>query len=545
MTEQRSKTTLGAVIWRFLAGKHLDGKTRTDCTFVRRGTRPLTVHGHASPWAMLAGWSRTAWRLGIAAGAAGIAYGLWKAPAYTYAGITCVGAAGGYVLHRRYTRKILHWRHRRHTVIPLHHTFSSLLGYSPLAETPESRLIVPRDCRSNPKARVRIKLPVDWIGNDGHKKEMTKIVSRRLGGEWLPDWRQTEHPPYVDFRPMPKPPGRVTLADVRTDMLRAADDELTLGLPARPDPYRIKLTEPHVALSIRTGGGKTTILRGLIAQGIRKGWHNEIIDPKFVSLNEFSGMVPIHRSVESQMKAIKAFREEMDLRYRDLGESDAEYEGQRWVLWIEEGNSFISDLEEYWTEYRNSLDAKERAVTPKKNPAIADFRFIIFKGRAVKMHIVSVFQRMSGNAVPGGGDIREQFGTKLINASPSTWMMVIGTRPAPKPSKIKGRVIAVVGEDEIPVQTAYLEKAEAREYALADSETPDEPLADVISMMERGERFTLKQACEADIIPMRYGAARRARARDREFPAGMRLTYTADELRTWYGNRKRARQIAA
>ena len=48
---------------RFLAGHHLDGKRRSDGTFLHRGRNALDISGHVSPWALLAGWERATWRL--------------------------------------------------------------------------------------------------------------------------------------------------------------------------------------------------------------------------------------------------------------------------------------------------------------------------------------------------------------------------------------------------------------------------------------------------------------------------------------------------
>jgi hypothetical protein len=433
----------------------------------------------------------------------------------------------------------------------MHKVLSPLLDYSPKAEIPESRIKIPRNY-THPKATVRLAIPDNWIGAERQRKEINQVIGRRLGGEWVADWHQDRYPAFAEFRPLPKPPATVLFAESRAAIDRASDNQLFLGYAANDEPYYIDLAEPHVAISLRTGLGKSTIIRSLIAQSVNKGWHAEVIDPKYISQNALSGVIPIHRSIESQMKAIQQFAEEMNRRYAEIGESDTEYSGQRWILFGEEINTLISELKEYWRDYRGSLPSEERARTPRNNPALSDLSYIIYKGRACRMHFVACWQRMSANATPGGGDIRTQFGTKLLNCDPATWLMIVGSRPAPRPSKIRGRVIAVVADEETHVQSVFMTPAEAKEYALAGNAPGTDPghIAPVINI-EPGEpeRYTLREACgQAQIIPIRYAAARRARTRDPQFPAGtptrIGLAYTADELRLWYGNRRQGRKAA-
>jgi hypothetical protein len=259
------------------------------------------------------------------------------------------------------------------------------------------------------------------------------------------------------------------------------------------------------------------------------------------------------------MEAIHNVRLCMDGRY-DAIDTDPDITFPRHVLIIEEQNSLIQDLADYWTEYRTNLEPAERAKTPRHNPAIADLRYILNKGRQCRINVISVYQRMSATAAMGG-DARENYGAKILaRCSMQTWKILVGTRMPPM-ARIAGRATLVMGDDIHEVQRAHASVtkrdgsadkegiARLREFALngrPENASAPVPLVKNISISEPElELVSLREACETGILNMKYGAARKARQRDNEFPAGIptgtgALGYLPDALRTWQANRVRA-----
>src|SRR5258706_6090802 len=82
------------VVARYLSGRPLDGKRRTDATFLRYGTRTADPLARPLRWSYLPGWKRAAWRLGVptVAAATGTAYAL--APVLTETTLGTLAASG-------------------------------------------------------------------------------------------------------------------------------------------------------------------------------------------------------------------------------------------------------------------------------------------------------------------------------------------------------------------------------------------------------------------------------------------------------------------
>jgi hypothetical protein len=73
-------------IYRFLAGRPMDGKFRTSCSYLHRGTTALTETGRASRWAYMPGWKRQVLRLLAPFAVAALAWLYRTHPAVTVAG---------------------------------------------------------------------------------------------------------------------------------------------------------------------------------------------------------------------------------------------------------------------------------------------------------------------------------------------------------------------------------------------------------------------------------------------------------------------------
>jgi hypothetical protein len=264
------------------------------------------------------------------------------------------------------------------------------------------------------------------------------------------------------------------------------------------------------------------------------------------------------------MTAIHNARLVMDSRY-DALDTDDSLVFSRHVLIIEEQNSLIEDLEQYWDDYRRELSSEERGRTSRINPAITDLRYILNKGRQSRINVISIYQRMSARAA-GGGDARSQYGAKILaRFDHQTWKMLVGTTPVPRSSRIPGRAIFVLGDEQSAVQRAYAGIAKPdgsadkegiarlRAFALNDTTDAGGVRPDAITVLDMAtgdpaELVTLREACESGTVSLRYGALVKARSRDPEFPAGIArgnaVAYRTSDLASWEANRLRARAVA-
>lgn len=538
---------------RFLSGRPMDGRRRTNSTFLRRADRDLTSHGRSAHWHWMPGWKRAAWRVGITALAAGFAYGYATARTVTLAaGLAAAILAlsgGGFLAHIR----IRNWHLDRKIGRPLYTTAALITGHDH-TDNHRHHLTIPRNFRTDNKARIVFRLPYEFEGRAPDVKRLHELFARRLGGEWDMTPHFSAHPPRIEFYPSPAPPRSVSFADILPALEKSDSNSVVLGIGTHAAVASINLDSesPHVAITMGTGGGKSSLLRLIVAQLIRHGVQRiDIIDPKRIS-HDWARHIPgvfIHRTMAEQMKAVHLFRIEMESRYDTLEQDSAAgrplTDFPRHVLIIEEQNSWINYARQYWKDYRNELTSQERSRIPSDPPVISDLGFILFQGRQSRMNVFSVFQRMSASA-SGGGDLRENYYAKLLaRFSPQTWKLLVGTTPVPRSSRINGRAKLVLGEDDRWIQMAFITDAEAQEYAargsvLAEDSPEDSPDPD--------DPVTLREASDAKIIPISYGALRRARNRDAaKFPAAVASAagqaYRPSDLRTWYESRPSRRWI--
>lgn len=553
-----SRHAVPRVLFRFLSGRSLDGRARTNSTFLRRADKILTPHGRASRWAHLPGWHRAAWRISGTVALALFLYGYTHARTITLAATFSLLALSAILGVWLLIRLVRLWKHRRHIVTPIYQTLAAITGHAP-SDNPERHLSIPLNYADSPAAKVRLSLPPVWEGSLTQQKALSGMMSRRLGGDWEAHFYHHARPvPHVEFVRAPAPPAKVSFSDIREAFDSGNANRLILGIGSRSQIVSVSLDSdsPHIALSIGTGGGKSTMIRAIIAYLRKHGVERiDVIDPKRVSQNWARGIpgVYIWRNITAQMEAIHNVRLRMESRY-DALDSDDNLTFARHVLIIEEQNSFIDYARQYWEDYRRELEPSERARTPKRNPAISDLSFILYQGRQGNINVISVLQRQSATA-SGGGDLRSQYGAKLLARwDRPTWRMLMGT-PYIAPSRVNGRALFVIGDEQRAMQMPYLSEQEAREYALSgpapvlparvsDSRISQEPSGESNGLpAPADDLMSLREIAESGIVPVSYAALRKARSRDSEFPGGVRqghmTLYRPEDLRTWQANRLR------
>lgn len=538
----------------------MSGKRHTNSTFRYRATRDLTDHGHASKWAHRAGWERSAIRISFTTVTLAILYGYFTNRNVTIDSLIGAGAVLSVLASVRARFAWVNYGHHRKVVRPLYQTMTMITQVNTTQPHMQAYgvshkryITVPRNYR-DPKARIKFMVPETWEAQPAQVKRLNDLIERRLGGDWDALTHLNTWPPYIEFAPSPAPPAKLSFADMKAILDAGTQNQIIIGKGTHDRIISIDLDSesPHVCVSSGTGGGKSALLRVIIAYLIHHGVERiDIIDPKRISHAWAKGIpgVFIHRTMAEQMAALSDFRKRMEARYEELEHNDnATF--PRHVLVIEEQNSWINYAKTYWDDYRNELDSNERGRTPKANPAINDLAYCLFQGRQAKQNIVSVFQSMSANAA-GGRDLRENYGARiLMRYSPQTWTMLVGTRPIPRSSKIPGRARYILGNEDREIQMILVNEADAKAYALAGIRTEPAAKFDALTDVpadgagsdEPEPMLTLREMVEAGIIPVRYSTATRARTRAGDtFPNGepspIGTLYRPSDVRGWFAKR--------
>lgn len=514
------------VAYRFFSGRPLDGIYRTDCTYLRRGTRVLAACGHASRWAHLPGWRRQVWRLGGLLLSGVVATGLLRAPRLTtFALVAALVAVIAWACRKAY-RKAFTWSYDRKVVRPL---AAALEPYVSLAAADvHAGLVLPTATRRE----VRVPLADHHSGTRAAQEDIRRIVHQRLGGEWDTDLNLRAKPFYIRFTPTPAPPERVTFDMVRDAVLATSQAKPVLGLGSRGEVIHLDFDGEiaHLAASIGTGGGKSSFLRFLVAQFAHHGVGSfDVCDVKWVSLLGME-QVPglrVHRTVAEIAQAIAGLRREMDARYEIMLKNPSRTFPRR-ILVLEEQNAFATLARLAWREEGNKGN----------HPVWDDIALILTMGRQVNINVIGVYQRMSASAA-GGGDLRDQYGLKLLSRfSHQAWDVLVGTRPRGVSSAIPGRAIAVLGGTQRQVQLPFVTVGEAMSLALSGVPVTVTPPAyqqvsdaSPVTVTPAEPRYTLAEAAREDWCTVSYDTLRqrahRARKAGKLSPAD---TYTRDEL---------------
>lgn len=573
-TSQPTKHGAGRIALRYLAGRPLDGRRRTDCTFLRPGTVKADPLAHPTRWSYLPGWKRTAWRLGVPGSLILSATAYAEAPVPTELGLGALTVYGvSRTGHRTYTR-VRNWQHTRTYVQPLAVQLGRQLGY-PDTHPYSEWLTVPRtfaapDYTHDPDdpddgidlpdsvrlaGEIIVRLPVQLPDTPDIRTAIQRTVSAKLGIQ-LQDldarWALVGREPEARFRVAPRPPKRVTLKTVR-DMLEAAPESAPiLGIGRRGKPVAVDLDaeSPHILISAGTGGGKSVQTRAIVAQLMRHGAQVVFLDVKRRShlwAKDLPGVIYCRddEEVHDQLIALAAEGDRRNRLTDDLpGDVDVATVdvGPRVVLVAEEMNATIGKLQRYWDEIREKSD-------PKVSPAVRALGEILFMGRAVKIHVIAIAQMMTARTL-GGPEARENFATRILGRyTVNAWRMLVPEIwPPPKASRHAGRVQVVLGGQARETQVLFLSESEAREWASSagDVTVPvtwetDHDLRDSTKIVtSAGRWYTLAEAARQEWCTLGYDALRQRKQRAGEkFPTGRTIKgqqrWSEAELRAFLG----------
>lgn len=516
---------------------------------------------------------------------AGIAWTLYRRPEWiepacllAFALVCLLAAWAGWGI----ADGIARYPHRARWVNELGYALRNVLDISP--ETPSAAFVHWLPDFGAEGTEMRIKLPRGWTGGEegkGGKDDVLRAV-REIGG-FAPDDINTKFVltgPYSFLQVTPREkiiiPQRLVVTDVEfmemLEQVRPGRPLLALGGGGKQIFGDLAGDAPHMGFSMRTRGGKSNQLKGIVAQEMHLGASVVILDIKRRSLKCFKGIegVLYCREIEEIHSALIALEREADNRNRladDLGD-DEEPPWQRRLIVMEEQNSTIDRLIDYWQQIREPSD-------PRVSPAVRAYRNLLNMGRGVEINILAVFQRLTAQAA-GGATARDNFGMVVISKpKPALWKMLVDEIPFPNVvGKPPGRSwFSYDGEAPEGQPPLWTDKA-AREWATSGvssavraydprgSRTPASqgerparragtPIEATSSEGAAELLYTLRQASKdkgAGVVDMNYQSLRGKRAgssADPEFPDpdaldGQSKLYLAETLQRWAANREKA-----
>lgn len=270
--------------------------------------------------------------------------------------------------------------------------------------------------------------------------------------------------------------------DAKEAMAAAPEHAPVIGTDMNGNPVHTDLNNdsPHVLLSMGTGGGKSVTLKSLLAQFLRHGTEVVILDYKRQS-HRWARRIPENvtycRDIEEIHDTLEALAEEGMDRFKAADTlSDEEYDrgewmGNRIVIAVEEMNSLIAELEDYWTEVRTKNAGNRFWQIPRRSPAVKALHKMLAMGRAANINILAVAQRASVSAMGSshgsrGGDARENFATRVLSRyTHSTWKMLVPDCDYQPPSEYVGRAQVAVGSEAVETQILYLSDDDAVDWA--------------------------------------------------------------------------------
>lgn len=455
-------------MFRWLAGIPWDGGPRTNATWTRHATRTLTVTGHARLFWHRPGYWRFSSRTGRVVVIALTGYGLLVARTATLIMIP-VGLAALLIWHGY---QIWNWltarRFHQEWVLPMHLALAPHVG-QPLSIPPRHWIEIDRD-----RSHATLALPQGFTATDLEKDKIVQAAAAKVGMHApAPRWALAGAEPKLHLTHKPAPPPQISLKDIRVALAQSKADEIVLGTGRARETIKVSVHQdsPHLGVSIPSGGGKSVLARLIASQWLYKGGQAIILDTKQLS-HMWARQLPNAAYCDTRPlihDVLVWLGTELERR-NAVAVAAADFEGEVHakvgvpiLIVAEELNLTMSRLRSYWSMVRGPND-------PIKSPAITALEDLAFAGRQVLLHLLMIGQRLSANAM-SSGDVRENMGVMIVagDVKKKTWEMLAPEHTMPAPSKARGRIHVVTGDDVRECQVAKLSGTEAHELALAGS----------------------------------------------------------------------------
>jgi hypothetical protein len=585
----RGKRNGGHVmVFRWLTGHAMDGRHRTNATWSKKSTRVLHVTGNAVSWHHWPRRRRAAIRGGTTFLLPALALAALTEPVVTAAVLAAVLLAAAVALALLTGRRLAqfghHPVHKRPVELALHHARyvrPLRVAVAPTLGAPPTRLEVAPDY-----SRVVLGLPAAFTGADKDRGEVVRAVTSKLPIE-NPDaqWELQGRKPQVTFLRSQPPPVQVSFADILPEIRKAKPHEIVTGIGRKSALVKVSVDveTPHQGISMGTGDGKSTLARLWAAQMAYHGALLVFLDYKLISHMWARGLpnvayagtpAEIHDMCE-WLAEEAGRRNKVALASADIRGNVTGDVGPRIFIFAEELNATQNRLAAFWRAIRGKGE-------PKRSPASEALDEISFIGRQVRMNQCQIGQRLSVKATSGAGagaDARENLGLLAFHdPSESTWKMLVGDdHPRPAPSGHQGRHQLVTRSAVREFQVAFITEEEARAFATAGAVaiprhdmpcvggmSPVSVVADIAGELTQGPDLgkvadvlgpgplwpagsaTLRELCQARVIPRTIIAAQRNSTRDPEHPQpvgrrGNAHLYDIGEIRAYELSKQRVR----
>ncbi|MBW3601521.1 MAG: DUF87 domain-containing protein [Actinobacteria bacterium] len=293
-------------------------------------------------------------------------------------------------------------------------------------------------------------------GEPRPRDELLTAIEAKLGGHWRGEWDTIVD--RVRFHRVPRLPPRATYTG--WDL---GSDRLPLGLtdPQAPGVHdgegrRLAVWDvrqaAHLLVTGRTGSGKTTLVRVVVAGALRAGWRVAVVDAKgggdFGYLAGRPGVDVADDTAGARTALVAWARREMDERYRRLrvarrrGQAVADEDRRPVLLVVDEATSL--------------LDEARRDASGPSLPG--NLRSIARKGRQVGVHLLLADQRP--DALEGlPADVRRNLEARLAvgpHDQAASHALFHDEALGPSIAGVKGRALLKTGPTVQRVQGFWL-----------------------------------------------------------------------------------------
>jgi hypothetical protein len=541
----------GPLAWRFFSGHHLDGKYRTDATWIRGSTKVLHPTGRVVGWHHLPRLVRAAIRVGAVLMIVAVIYGLVTMPGATLWALAAAGAVLLALAALWAFVKVRAARHRWKYVTPTARALTATLG------VPPASLTIARDL-----SQITVGLPPELTGAETDRAAIERAVTSKLAIE-PPDarWQLSGRKPTVTFTQTAPPPELVTLAMLGPAIRGSGPNDVVAGLGRRNTAVPISLDNDsaHIAMSIGPGGGKTLAARALAIQVLHKGGLVIVLNFKKSGYNWTRGLPNVchAKTIEDIGDALIWANVERNRR-EDVAEAEGDIEDEL-PEHVNVGPRILVIFEE-----QNLTVPKIKAQRPDAFEALGDLNFA---GRAARLNMVAIAQRYSAKAA-GGGDVRAAVNARLLGRyDKDSWQMLAKAFPMPTPNSTPGRV-QVVTDEVREAQMPKISGQEAHDFALSGTvalcpadmparcavgyvpasqvgnSPPDLRLSQGQGVPELppSRLIGLAEAVDDGVTSLSLAAVRKRTQRDPSFPAvrghrGAEALYSETELIAWEDSR--------
>lgn len=346
------------------------------------------------------------------------------------------------------------------------------------------------------------------------------------------------------------PPKRLELDDIRPRLVSLPAAKPLLGVAAAGRVLSLDFDDasPHVLISGGSGTGKSVLVKLIAAQRMRHGHETVFIDYKRIShawAHNLPGVQYAWRIADMHDACVQVGAE-LSRRIETVVETRAAGTTFQAInVIVEEANSLIMLLREYWAEIRPP-------GAPAASPAVAALRRLVFAGRELGMHAIYASQRASADIFgSGGGSVRENFSTILLAKwKIQTWRMLAGGIKYQKwPGGTRG-LWGRIQDDRLEMfRVPYLDDTEATQLAMSGHSRPDTTPRIPPDTTDGQDPVTLSEAiARIPDLDISLQALRKASGRA-GFPAavgrkGSAGMYRPTELASWYRSRPRAAPLS-